>query len=70
MTSKIRKASTLKITIFASICWVAIILQIKIDSRRGRLFFKCLRALLGILSIFAAIGTTSMLAYKIHKSVT
>ena len=70
MTSKIRKASTLKIAIFVSVCWVAIILQIKIDSRRGKLFFKCLRALLGVISIFAAFGSSAMLGYKVYKSIT
>jgi len=70
MTSKIKKTSTLNITLITSFFWTAIVLQIKIDSKKGRLFFKSLQVLMGILSIFAALGATSMLVFKIHKNLT
>ena len=70
MTSKIKRASTFNITLITSFFWIVIVLQIKIDSRKGKLFFKSLRALLGILSVFAALGATSMLIFKIHKRLT
>jgi hypothetical protein len=70
LTSKIRKASTLKISIIVAVCWISIILQIKIDSKKGKLLFKSLRAFLGILSILATFGASSMLIYKTYESVT
>jgi hypothetical protein len=70
MTSKIRRTSTLKLSFFASFFWVVIVLQVKIDSRKGKLLFRSLRALLGIFSVFAALGATCMLGFKIHKTLT
>lgn len=70
MTSRIKRASTLKITMIASFFWIAIVLQFKIDSKNRRLLFKSFRLLLGILSVFVALGATSMIVFKIHKSLT
>ena len=70
MTSKIKRASTIKLTIIASFFWIVIVLQIKIDSKKGKLFFRTLRALLGVLSVFAALGATAVLIYKIHRKIT
>ena len=70
MTNRIKRTSTVKITLIASFFWIVIFLQIKIDSKKGRLFFKSLQVLSCVLSVLAGIGATSMLIFKIHKSFT
>lgn len=70
MTNKIKRASTIKITLIASFFWIVIYLQIKVDSRKGKLFFKSLHVLSCVLSVLAGLGTTAMLGFKVHKAMT
>lgn len=70
MSSKLKRTSTLKLTVVATVLWVCIVLQIKIDSRKGKLLFRTLRALIGVFSVFAALGATCMLGWKIHRKLT
>lgn len=69
MTSQLKRTSMIKLTIVACVLWVGIIVQIKVDSRKGKLLFRTLRALTGVLSVFAALGVTCMLGFKVHQKI-
>lgn len=66
MTSKIRKASMISVAASAALFWLLIYVQIKVDKKKGKLIFKTLKTLFGTLLVFAAAGSTSMLAYKVY----
>jgi hypothetical protein len=68
MTNKIQRTSTVKITLIASFFWIVIYLQIKVDSKKGKLFFKSLHVLSCVLSVLAGLGASAILIYKIHKA--
>lgn len=70
MTSRLKRTSMVKLTVVASFFWVVIVLQVKIDSRKGKLLLRTLRALMGVVSVFAAVGATCMLGWKIHRKLT
>lgn len=70
MTSKLKRTSMAKLAIVTCVLWVGIVLQVKADSKKGKLLFRTLRALVGVLSVFAAIGVTCMLGWKVHHRLT
>ena len=70
MTSRLKRTSMVKLTIVTCVLWVGIVLQVKTDSRKGKLLFRTLRALMGVMSVFAALGVTCMLGWKVHRRLT
>ena len=70
ITSKLKLTSILKLAAITSVLWVGIVLQVKTDSKRGKSLFKTLKILIGVLTVFAALGGTTMLTWKVHKRIT
>lgn len=69
MTNKVKRASILQLASSAAFCWLMIYVQIKTDSKKGKLIIKTLKTLLGTFLVFAAIGTTSLLGFKVYKTL-
>jgi len=69
LTTQIKRTSIIKLTLLTSALWLAILFQIKIDSKKGKLLIKTLKILISVLTVLVAVGTSGMLVWKISQKM-